>query len=656
MRLIGLIFLSLQFFALNLFAQVSQYDLGYKWSQENMDSAIYYFHRALINQERVYDAYAAIADLYEESVRMDSSMKYAIKGLELAKIENNYVEQVRFYRMIGTVYNFTGEFQNSIDNLNLGLEAGQNISGDSLKSASLGELYLYGLGSAYLGIENYEKAVESYLKAAQEAKKIDNKLLLFDAYLQLGVSNFNLGNNLKANEYFELCKQLAAEVEDSKAEQHFKLASVNHSLGDYTGSIQSFYEAISEFTKSGKTYKLSDCYYMIGGNYYYLKQWDSAITHISRAVDLMKISKETDLMNSAYMLLGDINVLKGNLSLADSFLTKAIQLYEKTTDQEGLIYCYTLKSEICEKEKDMQCALENMQIAFNIKDSVNVIESVEKIHQLESKYKEDAHQNELQAQSEIAEKNEAILRLTVLIFVILVSVLMFGIILFFRKKKRSREEERKKQEQKQRILQEKLLRTQLQPHFISNALIAIQNFLVNNKSTEASQHLQDFSKLMRLILDSSRKEFIPIEDDIQIIRNYLKFKQLLNPGQFEYSIDLDDGLDEEEDMVPPMVAQPFIENSILHGMNGLKRKGMIRVSYKKVEDKIILSVEDNGVGRNFDLSKNKKSRSSHSVNITEERLEVFSKKMNTAYSLNYNDVIKNEKFMGTLVHIELPLT
>ncbi len=116
------------------------------------------------------------------------------------------------------------------------------------------------------------------------------------------------------------------------------------------------------------------------------------------------------------------------------------------------------------------------------------------------------------------------------------------------------------------LLKQRLLRSQMNPHFIFNSLSGIQNFIVTEKSTKASIYLSKFATLVRNILDSSVKEYVTLEKEIATIENYLELQKVRYAGKFEFSIKTDDAIDPESTMIPPMLAQPFIENAIEHGI------------------------------------------------------------------------------------------
>ena len=206
-----------------------------------------------------------------------------------------------------------------------------------------------------------------------------------------------------------------------------------------------------------------------------------------------------------------------------------------------------------------------------------------------------------------------------------VIILSLFLLLFFQRKKL-------KAEQNSHLLEQKLLRSQMNPHFIFNSLASIQNFVINQKATEASIYLSRFSTLVRNILDSSVDENVPLQKEIETIQNYLELQKVRYADQFEFSLTVDEQIDAENMMIPPMLAQPFIENSIEHGIKFKETPGHIDIRFQLEGDMIRFEVEDDGVGRErakeIEL-KQKRIHRSMSTSITHETVGKIKQKAET---------------------------
>ena len=195
---------------------------------------------------------------------------------------------------------------------------------------------------------------------------------------------------------------------------------------------------------------------------------------------------------------------------------------------------------------------------------------------------------------------------------------------------------------------QKLLRTQMNPHFMYNALSAIQNFILQNNPIDSVTYISEFSSLMRLVLEGSRSELVLLQDEVKLVSNFLKLQQLRFDNSFQYSIEVDENINEELMKIPPMLSQPFIENAVEHGIRNIKN-GIIKVSYSLKSDQLLIAISDNGVGT--ESTKNKsKSHKSMATTIANERISNIKKTLQLIISLSINSN-SNE---GTLVEIIVP--
>jgi LytS/YehU family sensor histidine kinase len=206
-------------------------------------------------------------------------------------------------------------------------------------------------------------------------------------------------------------------------------------------------------------------------------------------------------------------------------------------------------------------------------------------------------------------------------------------------------------------LEQRLLRAQMNPHFIFNSLCAVQDFILAGKPQKANTFLTKISRLMRNILENSREEFIPLEKEIETVKLYLDLQQLRFENEFDYSISLDGTIDPENLSIPPMLTQPCVENSIEHGLLPLKEKGHLRVTYSISNGLMKLEVTDNGIGRKEAAAKAaaKGAKKSVSTKVTAERLENFRKTLRKK-SISYEiiDLYDNDRAAGTKVVMMLP--
>lgn len=206
----------------------------------------------------------------------------------------------------------------------------------------------------------------------------------------------------------------------------------------------------------------------------------------------------------------------------------------------------------------------------------------------------------------------------------------------------------------------KALRAQMDPHFIFNSLTALQSLVIKNENDLAEIYISKFAKLTRLILDNSRTEYISLSDEKDTLKNYLELQKLRRINIFDYDIEVDRGIDCENTFIPPMLAQPFIENALEHGVFNIAEKGLIKISFK-IEDKMmVLRVEDNGIGFQRSMELKEKFRKTHksvATSIIKERLELLKKKKEDNIGLDIADIRdENNAIIGTVIKIIIPFS
>lgn len=180
------------------------------------------------------------------------------------------------------------------------------------------------------------------------------------------------------------------------------------------------------------------------------------------------------------------------------------------------------------------------------------------------------------------------------------------------------------------IAEQQLFLSQINPHFLFNSLTAIQSYIFRNDPNQAGKYISIFAKLVRSIIESSRHELVSIENEIKTLRLYFELQTLRFEGKFESKIEVDESLEIDEPTIPPMLAQPFIENSIEHGFIQLSGKGIITVRYIKQNNSIIVEIEDNGIGIDESKLNHIRSGRSHQSLAT----EITSERINKIYQIN----------------------
>jgi LytS/YehU family sensor histidine kinase len=210
------------------------------------------------------------------------------------------------------------------------------------------------------------------------------------------------------------------------------------------------------------------------------------------------------------------------------------------------------------------------------------------------------------------------------------------------------------QENKMLNLQQKALQLQMNPHFVFNALNSIQGLIAKEDNKKARRYLQQFSSMMRSVLNQSREEKISLDDEMAYLKSYLSLEQMANNHSFDFDIishpNMEDGID-----IPTMIIQPFIENAIIHGVKSLKdRRGNISVRFDLEGNNLKCTISDNGLGRKAAAKHKVSTHKSVALDVVNERLKGKGVRSNPVKYTDKHDEQGNP--IGTDVEISMPLS
>jgi LytS/YehU family sensor histidine kinase len=287
-----------------------------------------------------------------------------------------------------------------------------------------------------------------------------------------------------------------------------------------------------------------------------------------------------------------------------------------------------------------------------VKDSIFNEASTRKINELQLQYvteKKNAQIKVLSQQAQIQSLQISHQRVLLSGSVALGLLLLLLLYVFFRQQKL-------KNDQKTTQLEQKTLLLQMNPHFIFNALTAIQMVVYQDNSAQAGKYISRFSKLMRLILENSRQEYISLQKEIQTLEYYFQLQQLRFAHTFDYQIYVDPQIDTTLVAIPPMFAQPLIENSMEHGLLHRHEQGQVHVRYLRQGDQILMEVEDNGVGRSQAAKQQRpETHTSLATQITQERLAILNRTQRRKVTLSIVDILgADQVIVGTKATFAIP--
>jgi len=205
------------------------------------------------------------------------------------------------------------------------------------------------------------------------------------------------------------------------------------------------------------------------------------------------------------------------------------------------------------------------------------------------------------------------------------------------------------------LLALKSLRSQMNPHFIFNALNSVNHFIAQQDERTANRFLSEFSQLMRLVLENSQEDFITLQKEQDILALYMKLEHYRFRDKFNYEIEIDSSINAESVLVPPMLIQPYLENAVWHGLRYRDTVGFLKLNVTKNDGSLVVTISDNGIGRKRSAelkTENQKKHKSTGLKNIKERLEILNHVYRTHYEVNVNDGADGE---GTVVEIKIPV-
>lgn len=247
-------------------------------------------------------------------------------------------------------------------------------------------------------------------------------------------------------------------------------------------------------------------------------------------------------------------------------------------------------------------------------------------------------------------------RIGAVLFVILSIVFLFRYRLHIL---RTREREKTEISKRMADIHLKALRAQINPHFIFNSMNSIQYFILNNYKEAAQKYLTKFSRLMRSVLENSELNYIPLSQEINALQLYLELEHLRFENKFEYEILIANNIDVLTVQIPSMLIQPFVENSIWHGLMHKSSTGKISIDFSLLGNILKCTITDNGVGRKkaAEINTLKTSHRSLGMHVTKERLEIINaQKVKNDLSIKITDLYDNGEPAGTRVELYVLLS
>lgn len=596
--------------------------LGYVTeAAEDFEQALAYYRKSLEislqnnNIKGIANAYNHIGIIYQNIRNYDSSVIYYQKALPLFEKANSDKGKAETYNNMGVVEFYQGDYEAAIKHFLQALEIKQKL-GDK---RSVG-IYLGNIAGIYQMMSNYPKAIEYYNKALKINREMGK---VVPSAIMLG----NLGN-------------------------------VYQEWGKFDSSLLYFEQALNTYKEAGNQRGTAITTSNIGNVYHALGQFDKAARKHKEAIEVFtEMEDKQELANACNKLSISLADL-GSLAEAQSYNTRCIELARELGLNQLLQEAYHHMAELYEKAANYRKANEFYKVHMLLKDSLLNEEKHQQIAELQEKYETAEKDRKIASLNQ--EKKIQNLRLSKqrnrIWFILISAVSLIFIILLIVYINRLRQKNKQEQLKKQKLeTEKKLLLMQMNPHFIFNSLNSVHSFITSNKTAAAKEYLAKFSSLMRLILESSRKSMILLEDEIEMLGIYLGLEKARFENKFDYHIDTT-GIKTDEVWIPPMLIQPFVENAVKHGISKLTgNRGEIEIRFKYKKNHLLCLIDDNGPGIKTTTDDQKSAHTSMGMQLTNERLNLLASQYKTELIINITDLGESgENEQGTRIEIELP--
>lgn len=528
------------------------------------------------------------------------------------------------------------------------------------------------IGNYYYQMASYDKAVGYYNEALSIAEKNNDKHNQIIGLSNLASLYTRIRQEQKAISLFKIADSLLVATNNKYSQNR---AAILTNMGMAYSSLQQHKKAIEYHLKTLEICENKNIPFgialsksNIGEEYIRLKQFNMAKPYLLNAAKASEKSGYDNFLSQIYKNLAEIELQNSNKNNAISFLKKSVAIAKKVNDKSALLSATKLIYETYYTQNDFKNAFLSSVEYAKINENIYGSEKQKYIAEINTKYeteKKEAQIKDLSQQKKISELENKRQKITLFLLILgVISALITSYLLFKRYKTKKQNEllkseiEKAQAESKATESELKALKSQMNPHFIFNALNSIQEQFMFGDKLVANEQMGNFTSLTRQILSVSGKKKIPLASEIDILTKYLELEKMRFETDFEYSIHFDENIDDEYIELPPMLIQPFVENSIKHGLLHKEGNKKIEVHFALNEDEtyLICTVEDNGVGRKkSEEIKQKNQHNSFSTSSVAQRLQMINEN-NSSENLVYFDLEdKNKNATGTKVVLKIAL-
>ena len=519
------------------------------------------------------------------------SIQFVTNALE---ISSSIKENAEAYEVLGDINMFWKQFDLAISNYKISV---QNIENNDVKlklarahkkdenhqeslkayeSINEKELSNYqkvvlyeGMGDVYKDLKQYDASINTYRKGLQIAVKHLITPKVTDLNSKIAEAYNQKGEKEEAQGFFTNSLRLAESENKKRAlEEKIKVADFENANLNYADEIKLRKQALVDIQDIEQDSVLSNDSpltsqnqnYKIGSAYAEQKDYENAKKYLQNSIVVANDKEDLIVQKDATRKLSEVFRDVGEYD-------KALIAYQKYVDVIDTLYIL--------KEQEISQASEF---------SKDLVTKQNRITSLESEKALSDTKHQLSTEKTKSQKLVIYSLTGGVVLLLIAAFLMFKYI--------------REQRLANNLLALKSLRSQMNPHFIFNALNSVNSFIASNDERTANKYLSDFSLLMRAVLENSEEDFIPLEKEIELLQLYTKLEHFRFKDKFDYSIAVDENINVKDFVIPPMLLQPYIENAVWHGLRYKKTKGHLKIDIAQIgEDEISITITDDGIGR-----------------------------------------------------------
>ena len=561
----------------------------------------------------------ALGRYYRDLSLFDKSIYEYKNALLVSRKKKDTISEIKTLNAIGSVYRRQDDIRNALNYHQEALDKATTIKNPKTTTKKSISIAQNSIGNIYLSLKQYELALKEFKKAMVFQKQLNHT------------------HGIAIN--------------------HKCFGDAYEGLGDLDEALKNYHKSLNYNTQINSTIGKVICGYNIANVLIKQKKYNQALKTVDTILQLAIQEKDMFYLSSTYNTLGLAQLHSNKLQSAKKSLTAALEIAKKFNIHSIIVKANENLSFLFAKREDFKKAYSYYRKSKEENVKTLNDKNLMYVGELITKYDKERSENQI---NYLAKKNQiAQLQITknrTLWIIALGLFTLIAVVVFSIGKQKGLENEKRVLSLKQDAL-----RSQMNPHFMFNALNSIKLYIIENEQQKATYYLNKFSKLMRKILEASAIQETTLAEEIKTMKLYLSIENIRFSNEIDFTINTDASLNLEKIKIPPLVLQPFLENSIWHGLSTKENNKKININIGEISSNyLLIEIEDNGIGRKgAAIIKAKKSinRTSMGINLTKDRLTNFVKQFNNNYSIIYEDLKdKKNNDAGTKVRIILPLS